>query len=93
MSGGHKEKNVLLMLRDRWLSLPIMGGIICFGLALAAYSYVLSRMNLSVAYPIMTSMGFLFVIIASWMFFGENVTLTQVTGFVLIIAGVWMVAR
>ena len=70
----------------------IIGGVFCFVLALAAYTYVLSKINLSVAYPIMTSVGYMIVILASWLFLNENISGVQVIGFCLIIGGVWLVA-
>lgn len=93
MVGGDKEQNIILMLRTRWCSPAIIGGIICFGLALAAYSYVLVKMNLSVAYPIMTSAGFAIIAIASVLLFKETLTLMQIIGFVLMSLGIWFVAR
>lgn len=71
----------------------ILLGIASFVIALVAYGYVLSKLNLSIAYPIMTSMGFLIVILASWLLLGETITLVQLFGFIIIISGVWMVAR
>ncbi len=71
----------------------ILAGIACFALGLAAYNYVLIKINLSVAYPINTSVGYVLVILASWLIFKESLDLVQITGIVLIIAGVWMVAR
>ncbi len=68
-------------------------GLSCFGLALVAYNYVLSHLDLSIAYPVMTSVGYCIVIIASWAFLNEKIAPVQVVGFVLILAGVWMVAR
>jgi len=68
-------------------------GIISFILALICYLYVLSKLNLSIAYPMMTSLGFLIVILASWAFLKESITTIQVVGFVFIILGVWMAAR
>ena len=68
-------------------------GILSFALALAGYCYVLSKLNLSIAYPLMTSLGFLIVILASWLFLGETITKIQIVGFICITAGVWMVAR
>lgn len=90
---GSKEESMLLLLKNKWLSLPIISGIICFALALIAYSYVLSKLNLSIAYPIMTSLGFVIVILASWLVFKESITLAQMVGFMLILSGVWLVAR
>ncbi len=71
----------------------IIAGVISFGLALAAYNYVLTKTNLSVAYPIMTSLGYVIVILISWLFLKETITLVQCFGFICIIAGVWMVAQ
>lgn len=93
MSGESQHEDILNMLKSKWLSLPIIGGIICFGFALVAYSYVLSRMNLSIAYPIMTSAGFMLIGIASWLIFKETITQGQVIGFVCIVFGIWMVAK
>ena len=71
----------------------IWGGICCFALGLAAYNYALIKMNLSVAYPINTSVGYILVILASLVFFRETLGLVQISGIAMIIAGVWMVAR
>ena len=68
-------------------------GIVSFILALVCYLYVLSKVNLSIAYPLMTSMGFLIVISTSWAFLKEPITTIQVVGFVFIILGVWLTAR
>jgi multidrug transporter EmrE-like cation transporter len=67
-------------------------GIACFALALIAYAVVLSRLNLSIAYPIMTSLGFLIVISVSALYLGEALTVAQIIGFILILIGVWLVA-
>ena len=71
----------------------IIAGIICFALGLTAYSYVLIKINLSVAYPINTSVGYVLVVLVSWLFLKETITPVQLSGIGLIIVGVWMVAR
>jgi multidrug transporter EmrE-like cation transporter len=84
---------LLVLLKEKFLSAPIIFGILCFAIALVAYGYVLSKLNLSVAYPIMTSLGFMIVIFASWLIFEEPIGATQIAGFILILSGVWLVAR
>ncbi|MDD2621165.1 MAG: SMR family transporter [Syntrophomonadaceae bacterium] len=86
---GTAWKHVLGMLSN----IPLLSGIFLFGLALIFYSWVLGRMSLSIAYPIMTSVGFLIVILCSWLFFKENITWVQIIGSILILSGVWMVAQ
>jgi len=90
---GDSGGNMTLMASRALVNPVLLAGVVSFGLALVAYCYVLSKFNLSVAYPIMTSLGYMIVIIASWMFLKEQISPVQVTGFVFIIAGVWMVAR
>jgi len=68
-------------------------GIIFFGISLLSYSFVLSRIQLSVAYPIITSVGFILVVMVSLFYLNEALSLKQISGIVLIILGVWLVAR
>lgn len=75
------------------LNPAIISGIFLFILALGAYAYILSKLNLSIAYPIMTSLGYMIVILISWLFLHETITFIQTVGFILIILGVWFVAR
>ncbi|MCX7020904.1 MAG: SMR family transporter [bacterium] len=75
------------MLSSGWL----WGGLASFAAALVFYTYVLSKLNLSVAYPVFTSVGFAIVIVVSALMLKESITWWQVAGFVLIVAGVWLV--
>ena len=89
-----EKTTTLLTLARQSLTNPVLLlGIISFGLALVAYCFVLAKINLSIAYPLMTSLGFVIVILASWLFLGEHISRIQLVGFTCIIAGVWMVAR
>ena len=69
-----------------------LGGLACFGLALIFYRWALETINLSIAYPIMTTLGYVIVILFSWLAFKEAINIRQVIGFVLILAGVFMVS-
>jgi multidrug transporter EmrE-like cation transporter len=53
---------------------------------------ILSREELSYAYP-MVSLGYLVVVIASFYLFKENVTLLRFAGLLMICLGVSVVAR
>ncbi len=89
-----KESNQLFDVCINMATNPvIIAGIICFALGLAAYNYVLIKINLSVAYPINTSLGFVLVVLVSWLFLKETITPLQIGGIGLIIVGVFMVAR
>ena len=90
---NNKGRSIVALIRDRSFSLPVLAGISCFVLALASFSYVLSRTNLSIAYPVLTSGCFLVIALVSWLFFKESITPPQILGFTLLIAGIWLVAR
>ncbi len=91
-TGSFSFTNIKEIFTEVVLNPVIIGGVFCFVLALAAYTYVLSKINLSIAYPIMTSVGYMIVILASWLFLKENISGVQFAGFCLIIGGVWLVA-
>ena len=70
----------------------VLGGIVLFGLNVLSYAYVLNKMPLSQAYPVMTSVGFFIVVSASVFFFGETLDIYQISGLLLILAGVVLIA-
>lgn len=89
--GTLDELGLGLYVKGLFTSGWLWGGLASFGAALVFYTYVLSKINLSVAYPVFTSVGFAIVILVSALMLKETVTWWQVAGFVLIIAGVWLV--
>lgn len=79
---------------SRALAQPLLyGGIVAFVLALGAYSFALSRLQLSVAYPVMTSLGLVIVAIASVALFGEMFSAKKMVGTALIVLGVILLSR
>jgi len=86
-------RGFLPVLKKAIVQPAILFGMVAFVLALGAYSLVLTKLNLSVAYPIMVSMGLIVVVLASAFLLLEPVSIVQVVGFFLIIAGVWLVAK
>jgi multidrug transporter EmrE-like cation transporter len=67
-------------------------GLFSFGLALVGYKLVLSKLKLSIAYPIFTSAGFILVLLASHFFFHEKLSTYQWIGIAMILVGVWLTA-
>ena len=87
------QGGLLETLKAKWLSIPVISGVICFGLALAAYSITLKNMPLSIAYPIMTTGGLLIIGLVSYFYFKETITLIQMLGFLLLMIGIWLVSK
>jgi multidrug transporter EmrE-like cation transporter len=70
----------------------ICSGITCYVLSLIVWIMVLSRVEVSIAYP-MVSIGYVVNAVAAWYLFGESITLMRVIGIGVIILGVFIVAR
>ncbi len=70
----------------------IVTGLACYGLGAAMWIIVLSRMDVSMAYP-MLGLGYVFVLLTSWLFLGEAVSPLRWAGACIIVTGVLMVAR
>jgi len=69
-----------------------MIGVACYMVSLVVWIMGLSRVPVSVAYP-MLSLGYVINAVAAHYIFGESVTLTRWLGIGFIILGVWLVAR
>ncbi len=80
------------LLRAVLTSPLVLAGIVLFALNVVSYAYVLTRVPLSVAYPIMVAGGLLIVLTASSLLLRETIDLPLVAGVVLIVAGVVLVA-
>lgn len=70
----------------------ILGGIFAYGLSLIVWIMALSRVPVSVAYPLV-SIGYVLTAIAAWHFLGESVSVMRIAGIGVIILGVVIVAR
>lgn len=70
----------------------IIGGLGCYVISVVVWIMALSRVPVSVAYP-MLSIGYVVNAMAAWYLFGEAVTPMRLLGIAIIIAGVWLVAR
>jgi len=78
-----------LVLRN-WI---LLAGLVCFGLNVLFYAVALQKLPISVAYPIMTTCGFVIIVVVAGFVLGERLTLLQWVGVVAILAGVVLVAR
>jgi multidrug transporter EmrE-like cation transporter len=70
----------------------IIGGMVCYAVSLVVWIMALSRVEVSIAYP-MLSVGYVLNAVAAWYFFGEAVSVTRLVGISVIIIGVYIVAR
>lgn len=70
----------------------ILGGLACYVVSVVVWIMALSRVPVSIAYP-MLSIGYIVNAIAAYYLFGEAITGQKLLGISFIIVGVWLVAR
>ncbi len=70
----------------------ILGGLACYAVSVVVWIVALSRVPVSIAYP-MLSIGYVVNALLAWWLFGENVNLQRWLGIGVIIVGVVIVAR
>lgn len=66
-------------------------GFACYGISLFTWIATLSRLPVSVAYPLV-SIGYVVNALAAWWLFGESLTLQKLIGIGFIIIGVILVS-
>ena len=77
--------------RELAFSLPIAGGIACYVVSVLVWIIALTRVEVSIAYP-MLSIGYVVNAVAAWMLFGEQLTPLRLVGILVIILGVYLLA-
>jgi multidrug transporter EmrE-like cation transporter len=70
----------------------IFGGLTCYVLSVGIWILALSRVEVSMAYP-MLSLGYVVNAFFGWYLFGEAVTALRLGGIGFIIIGVYLVAK
>jgi len=100
LKAGTNALGVITLTREDWLDQfgrmalepHIAGGILCYAVSVVVWVIGLSRVPVSIAYP-MLSLGYVLNAIAAHYLLGEAVTLQRWLGIGFIIIGVWLVAR
>jgi multidrug transporter EmrE-like cation transporter len=70
----------------------ILAGLACYAVSVVVWILALSRVPVSVAYP-MLSIGYIVNAFAAWMLFGESLAVQKLVGIGFIVVGVFLVAR
>lgn len=73
-------------------SFYIYGGLALYGTATVLWFVVLSRLPLSVAYPLQ-SIAYVLALLVAGPVFGETITITRWVGIAIILIGVYIVSR
>jgi drug/metabolite transporter (DMT)-like permease len=100
LKGGTNRLGVITLTADNWSSTVwkmasegfFIAGIACYVVSVFVWIIGLSRVPVSIAYP-MLSLGYIVNAIAAHYLFGEAVTAQRWLGIGFIVVGVYLVAR
>jgi multidrug transporter EmrE-like cation transporter len=100
LKAGTNVLGVITLTRDNWagefgrmaVEPHFIGGVACYGISLIVWIIGLSRVPVSIAYP-MLSVGYVINAIAAHYLLGESVSTVRWLGIGFIVLGVWLVAR
>jgi len=100
LKAGTNALGVITLTRDNWagefgrmaVEPHFIAGVVCYGVSLIVWIIGLSRVSVSIAYPLL-SLGYVINAIAAHYLLGEAVTLGRWLGIGFIVLGVWLVAR
>jgi drug/metabolite transporter (DMT)-like permease len=70
----------------------IILGVFCYGMGFLIWLVVLSKAEVSYAYP-MISLGYVFTALLAWQLLGEHVTAIRIVGILVTVLGVVIIAR
>jgi|SRR2546427_12268640 drug/metabolite transporter (DMT)-like permease len=100
LKAGTNVLGVITLTRENWTDVlcrmategHFVAGVVFYVVSLVVWIMGLSRVPVSIAYP-MLSLGYIANAIAAHYLFGEAVTVTRWLGIGFIVVGVWLVAR
>ena len=70
----------------------ILGGLACYGISVVVWIMALSRVPVSMAYP-MLSIGYVVNAVAAYWLLGESLPALRMAGIFVVILGVFLIAR
>lgn len=100
LKAGTNAVGVIHLTADNWFStglklatqLPIIGGLSCYVISVGVWIIGLSRVDVTIAYPLL-SLGYIINAIGAWYFLGEAVSLQRLLAIGVIIVGVVLLTR
>lgn len=88
LTSGNIVTSLLPMVTNIWL----WAAMICYAVSIFLWMAVLSKVEVSFAYPFL-SIGYVVAAIVGFYFFGEHLSMTRILGISVICVGVFLISR
>jgi len=85
------KSNIIQTLISISLNPYIIFGFISYGISIILWLWVLSKVDVSLAYPFQ-ALGYIIVTILAWLIFQENINLTRIIALIFITLGLIILA-
>ncbi len=100
LKAGTNAVGAIHLTSDNWFGtgvklatqLPILAGLTCYVVSVMVWIIGLSRVDVSIAYPLL-SLGYILNAVGAWYFLGEAVSLQRMLAIAVIILGVALLTR
>jgi multidrug transporter EmrE-like cation transporter len=100
LKAGTNAVGAIHLTADNWFAtglklatqLPVLGGLTCYVLSVVVWIIGLSRVDVTIAYP-MLSLGYVLNAVGAWYFLGEIVSVQRMVAIGIILVGVALIAR
>ena len=90
--GSFSTMPILHFISKSFLSPFVLGGLFLYLLSAVIWFMVLSKTELSVAYPTL-SLGYILVLLIGCFFLGEQFTIAKLAGILLICSGIFIIFK
>lgn len=85
-------KNIQVLILAAMKNVYIWIALICYGLAMLLWLFILSKLKLSLAYPA-TALIYIFIMAGSWFILKERITAMQIAGVAIILIGMFFLFK
>jgi multidrug transporter EmrE-like cation transporter len=100
LKAGTNAVGAIHLTADNWLptglklatQLPIIGGLTCYVISVLVWIIGLSRVDVTIAYPLL-SLGYIINAIGAWYFLGEAISAQRILAITIIIIGVVLLTK
>lgn len=92
LNDPNAPENIPLLIYKLLINFHIISGLSCYAISILLWIYALSKVDVSVAYP-MISIGFILNTIAAWYLFNEPLGFLKLIGIFFIILGVILISK